>query len=440
MPVAALLFLGLLTSQQPTASCADVASCRADAEAAAARGEYETFHDLAWRAVQKGKPNDPALMLLLARAQSLSGRPDDAIVMLGRLADLHVPIDLSLPDFARARQRPGWAMLEEKVSGNPASKADVAPPAAPAPAAAARPAPPSLAVPETPAPRAVAPSRPTAAVAPSAATAPDSGEVTAFDAPAAFAPFAIAHDTVSRRFVVGDAALRRLLIVDEVSKHVVPYVSAASAGFLDQLTSFTLDAKRGDLWVASAKGSGDDATSVVHKLQLVSGRGLMEVRPDDGLHAVRVVDLAVTADGTVYALDAAGGRILRVRPGTRAFEVAVRVDAPDLTAIAAVDDRTLFVASGRGLLHVDLGSRAVQGVKSLEDLSGFAALAWRGGALYGVQHVAGASLAVRLAIDGGTRAHPRAILASASVPIVATVSDGAFYYLLLGAIHRLPLR
>ena len=46
------------------------------------------FHDLAWRAVQKGKPNDPDLMLLLARAQSLSGRPGDALVMLGRIVDL----------------------------------------------------------------------------------------------------------------------------------------------------------------------------------------------------------------------------------------------------------------------------------------------------------------------------------------------------------------
>jgi hypothetical protein len=285
----------------------------------------------------------------------------------------------------------------------------------------------------------VTPSGPKAVAAPHAAAAPDAGDVTTFDAPAALQPFAIAHDTVSRRFVIGDVASRRLLIVDEVSKHVVPYVSAASAGFYDQLTALALDARRGDLWVASAKGTGDEATSVIHKLQLVSGRGLIEVRPDESLHGVRVVDVAVAPDGTVYALDAAGGRVLRVRPGTRVLEVVLRVDAPELAAIAAADDRTLFVASGRGLLHVDVASRAVHPVKSLEDLGGFTSLAWRGGALYGVQHVAGASLAVRLVVDAsGTRAQPRAILASASVPIVATVSDGAFYYLLLGAIHRLP--
>jgi hypothetical protein len=442
MPLAVLLLSAALAFQPPPVSCADVTSCRADAEAAAARGDYETFHDLAWRAIQKGKPNDPTLMFLLARAQSLSGRPDDAIVMLGRLADLHVPIDLSRPEFARARTRPGWATLEQKVAGTPAPKR-AGPPsdAAAAPATAARtaaPAPPSLAVPEAAVPRAAAPAAPKAAAAP--APAPEPGEVTTFEAPAALAAFAIAHDTVSRRFVIGDAASRRLLVVDEVSKHVVPYVSAASAGFYDQLTSLALDAKRGDLWVASVKGRGDEATSVVHKLQLVSGRGLMEVRPDEALHAVRIVDLTVAPDGTVYALDAAGGRILRVRAGTRAFEIVLGVDAPDLAAVVAIDDRALLVASGRGLLHVDLTAHAVQAVKSLEDLGGFTSLSWRGGALYAVQHVAGASLAVRVAIDGATRARPRAILASAQAPIVATVSDGAFYYLVLDAIHRLPTR
>ncbi len=45
----------------------------------------------AWRAIQKGPKNDPALMLMLARAQSLSGRPGDALVMLERLADKASP-------------------------------------------------------------------------------------------------------------------------------------------------------------------------------------------------------------------------------------------------------------------------------------------------------------------------------------------------------------
>ena len=88
--VAVLPFLLLSIAQTPT--CPDVGACRQAALDAAARGDFETFHDLAWRAAQKGRPNDPELMYLLARAQSLSGRPGDALVMLRRLAQLGVQV------------------------------------------------------------------------------------------------------------------------------------------------------------------------------------------------------------------------------------------------------------------------------------------------------------------------------------------------------------
>ena len=68
------------------ADCRESSECRQLALEAAERHDYETFHDLAWRAVQKGPRQDPALMYLLARAQALSGRPHDALVMIQRLA------------------------------------------------------------------------------------------------------------------------------------------------------------------------------------------------------------------------------------------------------------------------------------------------------------------------------------------------------------------
>ncbi len=407
----AVLFVLLLALQSPP-SCPDAASCRAEAEAAAARGDVEAFHDLAWRAVQKGRPNDPALMFLLARAQSVSGRPGDALVMLTRLADMHAPVDLTLPDFERVRQLPGWEALAVRVGG-PSSPAG--------PAASAEP-----------------PRAPASSSAPPAPATPDS---LPFDVPDGFRAFAMAHDSVSRRFVVGDAPSRRLLVVDEVSRHVVPYVSAASAGFYDQLTALTVDARRGDLWVVSAKGAASDSASILHKLQLVSGRGLMDLRPAESLSPVRFVDVAVTADGTVLALDAAGGRLFRLRPGSRSLEVAQRLEAGGLRALAAPDEHTAFVASDRGVLRVDLASHAVQAIKSVDDLSGFISLAWRNGALIGVQRAAGASLVVRVALDGaGMRAQPRAILAASPSPIVGTLAGGSFYYLVDGTIKRLSLR
>src|SRR4051812_27923399 len=408
-----LLLMVLLALQAPSA-CPDVAACRAAAEEAAGRGDFETFHDLAWRAAQKGKPNDPALMLLVARAQSRSGRPGDALVMLGRLADMQVIVDTASPDWDRVRQLAGWAALEPRLRGMPAPSADV-PPAEPS---AAKPAEPT----------AVAdPSR--ASTAP-ASTSPPALDAISFEAPADLGAFALAHDAVSRRFVVGDAPSRRLFIVDDVSRHVVPYVSAASAGFYDELTAMTLDARRGDLWVASAKGNKAGSASVLHKLQLVSGRGLIEVRPADTALPMRLVDLAVTPDGTVLALDAVGPRVFRVRPGAKTLELAYPLDAHGVTALAAADDHVVYVSSAAGLIRVDLAARSSQSVKAVEDLSGFASLVWRNGALVGVQRTQGVSLVVRLALDvAGTHAQPRAILAAATFPIVGTLAGSSFYYL-----------
>jgi hypothetical protein len=108
----------LLLSLSQSAPCADGGACRQAALDAAARGDFETFHDLAWRAAQKGRPNDPELMYLLARAQSLSGRPSDALVMLRRLAQMGVRTDArDNADFERVRGLPAWPELEALIDG-----------------------------------------------------------------------------------------------------------------------------------------------------------------------------------------------------------------------------------------------------------------------------------------------------------------------------------
>src|SRR5438477_7132053 len=107
---------------RPRADCREWADCRQLATEAAERQEYETFHDLAWRAVQKGPKNDTGLMFLLARAQSLSGRPSDALVMLGRLADMGVAIDAGTnDDFRLVRALSGWPELKARLEGQPAA-------------------------------------------------------------------------------------------------------------------------------------------------------------------------------------------------------------------------------------------------------------------------------------------------------------------------------
>ena len=99
-----------------TVSCTDWRECRQQALDAAERGDYEAFHDLAWRAMQTGPVRDPDLMYQLARAQCLSGRPHDSLVMLRRLADMGVATDASTnEDFRGTRELAGWPEVEALI-------------------------------------------------------------------------------------------------------------------------------------------------------------------------------------------------------------------------------------------------------------------------------------------------------------------------------------
>ena len=129
MPIAALALLiafsgGSVAAALPAmfqsardGGCAEWRTCRELALAAAERGEYGTFHDLAWRAVQTGPPKDPSLMYLLARAQALSGRPHDALIMLQRLAEMGMASDASTnEDFNRVRELRDWPAVEARIA------------------------------------------------------------------------------------------------------------------------------------------------------------------------------------------------------------------------------------------------------------------------------------------------------------------------------------
>ena len=337
MPSVLALLVALALT--PPQTCADVTSCRQEALDAAARGEYELFHDLAWRTAQKGRPNDPALMALLARAQSLSGRPGDALVMLRRLAQMGAAIDATGDDFRRVRSLPGWPEVEAMLKG--------VPPPAVEPAA----------TPPPPARKAAEPVASTAA--PSSAPAPIATALSAAAAeeetlPAALAsiqPAGLAYDAVSRRFIVGDRRENKLVIFDEVFKRATDMAGAASAGFFG-VAAIEIDAVRGDLWVANSSAARGAA---LHKLQLVSGRVLFEVAVPAELGPAAFADAAVLPDGRVLALDALGRRLLALSPA-RAFQRTADIAVEGATSLAA-EGGFAYIAHPAGLLRVDLASR-----------------------------------------------------------------------------------
>ena len=440
--LAILLITGPL-AQAPSAAqrveCRNWRDCRQLALDALDSGDYERFHDLAWKTVQTGPPRDPDLMFLLARAQSLSGRPHDALVMLGRLAEMGVAADVAASDeFEAVRALPGWPAVEALIASvaRPAPTGNRKASSAPSPPGANLPAPPAGA------PSAArAPGVPRASSASSVTSVSSSSSLfTAEDAvrvpAAALSPTGLSYDRVSGRFVVADRHARKLVIIDERSRHVVDLVGAESAGF-HEITALEIDPRRGELWVVSAAAPGTDSQpmTILHKVQLVSGRPLAALPLPETFGAARFDDVAVSEGGTVFVLDGIGGRIFRLGTDQHTFVVAAAVGLGSPTSLAPSDDRTVYVAHAEGIVRLDVATGAVTPLSGPRDvqLTGFERLRWDRDSLIGIQRLPDGTrrvVSIRLSRAGGRAVSMDVIAPDVSMPdpMAATLSEHVFYF------------
>lgn len=450
---AAAAFVPNAAAQNTSSDCREPQACRELALEARARGAFEAFHDLAWRAVQLGRPNDPDLMYLLARAQAVSGRRRDAVIMLRRLAESGFAIDAATDeDFRRVRELSDWqyvAALLNRPRPAAVSSGPTVLPAKPIPSAA-RAVAPRLARPSAPS------AAPRSAPPPAAASAPPAKPAAAAPAPVVvrrtlplkpavvedaarfstgpFTPAGIAYDAISRRFLFGDFTGRRLFVVGEGSDRTIDLVRADSAGFED-VTAIAIDPKRGDLWVASTAADGTSAA--VHRLQLISGRALTKFAvPVQG--SMRLSDLAVAGDGTLFILDSGAPRVLALRPGASAVEPLMRLTTPNPVSMAVDDSGQLaYVAHGEGIARLDLQARRASPLTAGSGiaLTGFDYIRLYRDSLVGSQRQADTSRGiVRLQLNGDRRTVSAAILIETSsleddTAMAATISGDDLYYL-----------
>ena len=418
----------------PAADCRDAADCQQRALDALERKDYETFHDLAWRAVQLGPKNDPALLFLLARAQSLSGRPLDAIVMLRRLAPTgFAATAVTSVEFERVRALKDWPQVEAMLTGAPPPPpAPVTPPAAPRTDAARGAAPPAAGAPvpgvSTPA-------------SPAGARVPEERDAMTFAA-ASFKPAAIAYDAVSRRFIISDTDVGRLAVVDEFSRHLATLATGKSAGF-GIVTAIEIDSREGNLWVASVDAASGAEVPALHKLQLISGRVLKKFSAADSVQG-RLVDIAVAGDGAVVAIQESG-RILRLRAGGASLEVSAVLADGSFTSLATSVQGASYVTVRDGVLRFrpapSVKVRAPEGL----DLGGLARIRWSHGSLIGLQSAGdGTHRVVRIRIGRDGRSATSIDVLDPSVrtpnPSAVTLSGDAFYYLAATAGSEIAIR
>lgn len=374
-------------------------------------------------------------MYLLARAQSLSGRPGDALVMLRRLAQMGVATDAKTnDDFRRVRELSGWPEVEASMSGASASTRLSAPPAASA--GSTPPANPARAAPK--------------AAAPMEARSDDDpgvvgvGEDRLHLAAGALEPVGLAYDSASRRFVVGDGHDNKLIVADEVFNHVNDLIGATSAGF-GRLSAVEIDTRRGDLWVTSSEANG---LASIHKLQLVSGRVLARLDMPESLKPIAISDFAVLDSGGLLLLDSAGGRLVPVRSVAGPFERAIPLKVTGAASLATAEGK-VYVAHERGLSLVDLADGRVIEVAAPKgaSLGGLRRIRWTRGTLLALQKDGDFTRMVRIRLSrrgqAATEIEPLD-RGAASAGTALTISRDAAYYVTTTkdgpAIRRIRLR
>jgi hypothetical protein len=393
----------------------------------------------AWKAMSLGPKNDPAAMTLLARAQSMSGRPLDALVMLQRLASMGVFTDVATSDdFERVRALPSWSELEGKLTGKPTAEpataaVDTEKPKLPArnpPGTTDKPASTTTEKPIPDKPGALDPVTPPAKTAKPGKAAASPAEPLKFSASGVNA-VGLAYDAVSGRFIIGDRADRRLLVLGERSGRLAS-LAGVDAGF-DEVTAFEIDTREGDLWVVSAASGTHSST--VHKLQLISGRTLSSIALPADQAPARFTDVAVTPQ-SILILDSDGRRIFRAAKKGRTIDLAMRFAVPGATVMAPASDAVVYVAYDRGLLRADLTTRTMSVVEPAAKLD-IAGIVWMRafrGSLIAIQQASpGASRVVRIRLDEAGRA-VRAVdvLEENAAPAgltSAALADNALYYL-----------
>ena len=416
MTVAIVFTLASLVAYgaQQAPPCATAEACRQSTQAAITAGDFERAHDLAWLAYQKAPRQHAETMILLARAQSLSGRGDDALVMLRRVAEagVLVPDVDSNDDFVRVRNHPQWPQLREAFDRVAAT-------------AGPRPAPPESVAPamttNAPTSEGSAPTTPVTAKPSPPITPVRVGDDLALP-DTSFRPAAIAYDAVSARFVLGAAASDALTVLSQTSTNAAAFTSRGWSG-LENTTALVIDRAAGDLWVAVHGASG----ARLHRLQLISGRRLEVIDAPDDTPA-ELIAIAPTREG-LFALDSAGKRVLWRAPQAKALASYATLPPAVTPTALAHSHEALYVAHTGGVLRIHLGSRRQAPLKADGDaLRDLHSIAWHDGVLLGIRSAGNERTVVRLVLNASGTTVTRVDRLGPAAADAATLAAGVYYY------------
>lgn len=216
-------------------------------------------------------------------------------------------------------------------------------------------------------------------------------------------PEGIAYDPVDDVFYVSGIYRRNVLRVTRDGR-ATDFVREGQDGMLGGL-GVKVDPRRRLLWVISSTTKemrgyveGQEA-SLLAAYDLGDGRLVKKI---DAAPA-RLNDLALMADGSLFATDMGGHKVVRLAPGAdRLEEWADGFGFPNGIALSD-DERTLYVADFRGIHRFDVTDKTRTRVESSRLLNGIDGLSFHRGTLIGIQNAIGKPRVIRVHLADDNR-------------------------------------
>ncbi|HKY90335.1 MAG TPA: hypothetical protein VJM11_04815 [Nevskiaceae bacterium] len=215
-------------------------------------------------------------------------------------------------------------------------------------------------------------------------------------------PEGIAVDPSNGRLFLGSAAQGRIV---EVGDKGEPLPFAGPTSGLDQVLGMTVDTARGWLYVVNTNRLIPKADAPpVNAVYAFDLRTKVRIRLLDAAGAGQLNDVAVAADGTVFASDSRDGAIYRANLKDTGLALWMPPDTfPGANGLALSDDgRALYVAHATGIARVELATGDIRvriGNATRETLAAIDGLYQRAHKLYGVQNVTNPGRVIEIQLD-----------------------------------------
>jgi hypothetical protein len=240
-------------------------------------------------------------------------------------------------------------------------------------------------------------------------------------------PEGIAYDPKQDRFFIGSVARKK--IVSANRKGEVKDFSKPGDN-LDCVLGLFVDVAHEQLYAVSTNGFLDEAQkqrrNAVVRYDLNNG---LLVNRYDAPDANQLNDLAIAADGTIYATDSASGTLFRKMPGEKTLApFGAKGALPGANGITLSAEGKLYVAISTGIARIDLSTGAPTRLAQPETVvtGGCDGLYWHRGDLIGIQNVTNPGRVIRIALaDQGTRISGITVWQSHHHPEFAEPTTGA---------------